>query len=84
MAKNAPVLSIWKKAGVDLHHGPSTHLLDGDFHFDSEWTEEKGVHFWGNLERDSEEYTLAEVRKIHSAIGRLLAKVDAEPKPTRP
>lgn len=80
------VASIWKQNPHthDLYDGPSSKLEVVGFHFAAEWSEADGVQFWGTLERDSEEYTLAEVRKIHATIGRLLAKVDAEPTPTRP
>ena len=79
MEENVPVLSIWKRNTTTegLYDGPSSRLESIGFHLAAEWSEGTGVEFWGNLERDSEDYTLAEVRKIHSAIGRLLAKVEA-------
>jgi hypothetical protein len=75
--------SIWKKDNgyADLFDGPATRLNDVEFHLSAEYSKDDGVHFFGNMERSSETYTLAEVRKIHRAMGRLLDKVDAEPKP---
>lgn len=75
--------TIWKRDTDTDVRGPSSHLADLGFHMSAEWSEVDGLQFWGNLERGSETYTLAEVKKIHSAIGRLLAKVEAEPRPTR-
>ncbi|WP_026549000.1 hypothetical protein [Arthrobacter sp. Br18] len=77
--------SIWKEdpnyRHVGLHDGPSSRLNDIGFHIDARYKDEEGVTFFANLERNSEAYTLAEMKKIHRHLGHVLDKIAADPKP---
>lgn len=77
--------SIWKKNHdhVSLYDGPACQLKDVEFTLYAEYDDDNGVHFFGNMNRKPETYTLAEVRKIHRAMGKVLDKVTADPKPAK-
>ncbi|WDF34567.1 hypothetical protein PTW37_06615 [Arthrobacter agilis] len=78
--------SIWKKdkSGMfeGLWDGPRSSLTDLESTLQARYTEKDGVTMWFDIERrPTEQYTVAEIRKLHRAMGRVLDKVEAEPKP---